>query len=229
MNAGVIVAGGAGRRLPGPMRKQYLGLCERPILAHVLSNMAACDIVHMLVLAVPSEDYDYIRKKILPLVATTKKVRLVTGGSERQESVANALKAVPKECGIVAIHDGVRPFASSAAIGACIQAAKAHGAAILAIPAFDTLKRVDQNGLIETTIPRQKIWLAQTPQAFQLELIKKAHARAKAEGFLGTDDASLVERMGHKVKVIAGSRDNIKVTTPEDLTLAQAIHRMMRK
>jgi 2-C-methyl-D-erythritol 4-phosphate cytidylyltransferase len=155
-----------------------------------------------------------------------KNVNLVGGGAERQDSVFIGLKAIKSDDGIVLIHDGVRPFVRQEHIVACIKGGAAHGACILGIPAFDTVKKVNSTNEITQTLKRDALWLAQTPQAFQLKLIKKAHEAAKQEGFIGTDDASLVERLGEVVKIIPGSRRNIKITNQEDLKLAHALLRI---
>ena len=126
---------------------------------------------------------------------------------------------------MVLIHDGVRPFIPFAVLDGCIDGTHTHGACIAAVPASDTLKRVDADGHIAQTLPRTTIWQAQTPQGFRLGLIREAHQRARKEGFRSTDDAQLVERLGHRVAIVPGSRFNIKITTPEDLTLAEAIWR----
>ena len=151
---------------------------------------------------------------------------LIAGGVERQDSVYNGLKAVDSDGGIVLIHDGVRPFVRQEHLVACINGAAELGACILGIPAFDTVKKVNATNEITQTLKRDKLWLAQTPQAFQLKLIIKAHEAAKQEGFIATDDASLVERLGEIVKIIPGNRGNIKITNQEDLKLAQALFRI---
>jgi 2-C-methyl-D-erythritol 4-phosphate cytidylyltransferase len=148
---------------------------------------------------------------------------LVIGGARRQDSVYNSLKTIETDDGVVLIHDGVRPFVNPEHLVACIKGAQKHGACILGIPTFDTVKHVDSKNEIIRTQKRDTLWLAQTPQAFQLKLIKEAHDIAKHEGFMGTDDASLVERLGKVVKIISGSRSNIKITSQEDLKLAQAL------
>jgi 2-C-methyl-D-erythritol 4-phosphate cytidylyltransferase len=174
-------------------------------------------------MAVPEDDIDFCRKKIFPAANLTKEAVVVIGGARRQDSVYNGLKAIETDDGIVLIHDGVRPFVSPEDLVVCINGAREHGACILGIPAFDTIKHVNaQNEIIETQ-KRETLWLAQTPQAFQLKLIKRAHEMAKKEGYKGTDDASLVERLGEIVKIMPGSRSNIKITNQEDLKLARAI------
>jgi 2-C-methyl-D-erythritol 4-phosphate cytidylyltransferase len=152
-----------------------------------------------------------------------KEIHLAAGGQRRQDSVNNGLKAIKSDEGIVLIHDGVRPFVRQAHLIACIETARAHGACILGVPASDTIKQVNTRNEIVKTRQRDTLWLAQTPQAFKLNLIKKAHAEAEQEGFRGTDDAALVERQGSTVKIVTGSRDNIKITSREDLVLARAL------
>ena len=222
----VIVAGGSGRRMGAGPRKQYLSVAGVPVLARTVAAFHACDTITRIYLVVPPEDMAYCRDEILEPAHFEKPVTLVAGGAERQESVHNGLRAVAaaEEVSreeVVAIHDGVRPFVTDEEITACIHAA-VTGGAILATRAVDTLKRVDGEGGIEGTIPRETVWLAQTPQAFPLSVILDAHRRAEESGTAGTDDASLVEMAGGRVTVVEGSRRNIKITTPEDLLLAEA-------
>ena len=225
MVSAIIVAGGKGVRMSGPVRKQYRSLGTRPILGHTLLPFDRCDEVEKIFLVVPEGDFDFCHKNILSLLGLQDSVTLVPGGAERQDSVHNGLLAIggKEKNGIVLIHDGVRPFIRHEQIMACISGAKEFGACILGIPAYDTLKRADKSGNIDKTLERGAIWLAQTPQAFQYELIMDAYKTAKDEGYVGTDDASLVERIGKKVKIINGSRLNIKITTPEDIQLAELI------
>jgi 2-C-methyl-D-erythritol 4-phosphate cytidylyltransferase len=157
---------------------------------------------------------------------------VVPGGETRQASVYQGLLALEKAvdaCDPVVIHDGVRPFVTREQIEACVSAAKQNGACILAVPAQDTLKQVkDDSTLIDTTLARHNVWLAQTPQAFTYALIRSAHERAHEDGVTGTDDAMLVERISHPVRVIPGSRMNFKITTPDDLALAEALAAITR-
>ena len=222
----IIVAAGKGNRLKGAMRKQYIALDGVPILRHTLNKFDSCDRVNQIVLVVPEADLDYCRNEILMTAELQKEVHLVGGGAERQDSVFIGLKTIESDNGIVLIHDGVRPFVRDSHLVACIDGAAEFGACILGIPAFDTVKKVSAKNEITQTLKREKLWLAQTPQAFELTLIKKAHKAAKHEGFIGTDDASLVERLGGTVKIIPGSRNNIKITDQSDLALAQAISRI---
>jgi len=223
----VIVAGGSGLRMKHRLRKQYLLLGNQPVLSHTLQAFINCKEINAICLVVPQDDIDFCRQNILPHFALCTlhfALTLVSGGKERQDSVYNALCAIDAAAeDIVLIHDGVRPFVSSELISACIAGASEFGACIPGISAFDTLKQVGESGYIEKTLDRQKIRLAQTPQAFRYDLIRKAHEAARHDGIIGTDDASLTERLGHRVKLIPGTRLNIKITSPEDLILAKAI------
>jgi 2-C-methyl-D-erythritol 4-phosphate cytidylyltransferase len=207
----------------GKMRKQYLDLSGRPVLAHSIIAFDACGSIEDIFLVVPKEDIDYCQKEILSVLKLKKKVNLVPGGAQRQDSVYNGLQSIGKHTDTVVIHDGVRPFIQPEDLMACIFGSKNFGACILGTPASDTLKRVDESEIIEGTLTRERIWLAQTPQAFQYDLILKAHETAQRDGYIGTDDASLVERLGMDVKIINGSRYNIKITVNEDLALAKAM------
>ena len=207
----------------GTVRKQYLALSGRPILAHTLAAFGACSLVERIYLVVPEDDFSHCRRHVIPQAAVKTPIRLVAGGGRRQESVRNGLAAVPAGETVVAVHDGVRPFVSPEDIGACIRSAEREGACILGIPVFETLKITDAEDTIRTTVDRRRTWLAQTPQAFRFQLIKDAHDTAHARGYRATDDAMLVERLGKPVRIITGSRLNIKITTREDLLLAEAI------
>jgi 2-C-methyl-D-erythritol 4-phosphate cytidylyltransferase len=219
----IIVAAGKGVRMNGSMRKQYIALEGIPILARTLNLFDSCEQVSRIILVVPKEDLDFCRKEILISVKFQKETDLVAGGAERQDSVYNGLQIIEPDESIVVVHDGVRPFVGPEHIVACIKGAAEFGACILGIPMFDTVKKVNRNNEITQTHRRDKLWLAQTPQAFKANLIKKAHQRAKQEGFIGTDDASLVERLGETVKILRGSRKNIKITDSDDLKFAQAL------
>ncbi|MFH1580497.1 MAG: 2-C-methyl-D-erythritol 4-phosphate cytidylyltransferase [Pseudomonadota bacterium] len=220
----IIVAAGKGIRMNDKLRKQYILLAGRPILAYSVLAFDACDLIDCIILVVPKKDIDYCWKDIVAPLNLCKKIDLVPGGEKRQDSVYNGLMAVDKDVAeIVVIHDGVRPFVSQDQIAACITGAKEYSACIPAVPANDTLKQVDSSGFISDTLERDDIFLAQTPQAFQYDLIIKAHKNARRKGFAGTDDASLVERLGGNIKIIYGSRRNIKITNREDLIFATTL------
>jgi 2-C-methyl-D-erythritol 4-phosphate cytidylyltransferase len=219
----IIVAAGKGMRMNDPVRKQYIALAGVPILRHTLNIFDRCQRVSQIILVIPTDDFDFCRSAILMPAEHQKVVNLVAGGPERQNSVYNGLRFVEPDDGIVVIHDGVRPFLRQDHLVACIKGAAEFGACTVGIPAFDTVKQVNARNEIIHTHKRDTLWLAQTPQAFRAKLIKNAHEAAKREGFIGTDDASLVERLGQIVKIIPGSRSNLKITSQEDLELARTI------
>lgn len=214
--AAVIPAGGAGRRMGG-VRKQYLELGGEPILLHAVRAFLDHPAVGWVIVALPAEDIGS-RPGFLP-----ERVTVVAGGAERGDSVRLALDAVPEAADVVLIHDAARPLVSRDVIDRTIAAAADGVGAIAAIPLSDTLKRVGEGVAIEATVERAGLWRAQTPQAFPRGMIVDAYARAAAEGVTATDDAALVERFGGRVIVVEGSGRNLKVTTPEDLRLAELL------
>ena len=224
MVSALIVAAGKGIRMGNNVRKQYLLLDNRPLISHTIEVFDECNIIDKIFLVVPEEDFVFCNENILNQQNFQKKVSLVPGGAERQDSVYNGLLAIDNiDDSIVVIHDGVRPFIRSEQLTECITCATDYDACIFGIPAYDTLKRVNSSGFIENTIERNTIWLAQTPQAFKYNLIRRAHENAIRTGINGTDDAMLVEQLGIKVKVVKGSRCNIKITNRDDLLLARAM------
>lgn len=231
MIVAIIAAGGKGTRMTGQIKKQYLYLVGKPILCHTLETIDACPYIDKIFLVIPKEDASYCKQQILPLAKLKNSIHLVPGGNERQASVYNGLMEIARQIPSssqmdwVVIHDGVRPFVTPEEISSCINAAKTTGACILGIPVFDTMKTVDAKGGIVRTVERDTIWLAQTPQVFSYHLIMKAHNEARQKGYRGTDDASLVESIGEKVKILPGNRYNIKITQEEDLYISEAILR----
>ena len=220
---GIIVAGGEGLRMAAGIRKQYLLLGGRPILAWSVGAVAAAPGISEIFLVVPETDFDYCRQTVISPLACEKPIHLVAGGNCRQASVLNGLGAVSATNGVAVIHDGVRPLVATAHIEACIRAAKKEGACILGVPAQDTVKKVSQSGRVRGTLDRQTLWMAQTPQAFDLGTIRRAHEYAAETGYQGTDDAAIIEHYGGSMRIIQGSPWNIKITTPEDLKLAELI------
>lgn len=223
MVAAVIVAAGKGIRMQDPLRKQYMLLAGLPILSRTLTVFDNCDRIDQIYLVIPQDDFDFCRKNILSPVKPRRKIHLVAGGPIRQDSVYNGLRQVGPDCRIVVIHDGVRPFLQTDKLIASIDGARQFGACILGMPAYDTLKQADSTDCIVATLQRDAVWLAQTPQTFRYDLIKKAHEKAVRDAYQGTDDASLVERLGQPVKIIRGSLSNIKITNPEDLEIAKSL------
>jgi 2-C-methyl-D-erythritol 4-phosphate cytidylyltransferase len=217
---------GAKGKQKTPPSKQFTELGGTPILIHTLRKFVAVDAVDEIWIALRENEIDGFRERLGKYKdVLKKKVELVAGGEHRQQSVENALKAVAAEPGdIVLVHDAVRPFVTAEIIRAVIEAAQKYGAAIAGLPAVDTVKQVERTpdgALIKATIPRAGIVMAQTPQGFRYEVIKKAFDEAAADGFVGTDEASLVERSGHDVAVVMGSPRNIKITAPADMELAE--------
>jgi 2-C-methyl-D-erythritol 4-phosphate cytidylyltransferase len=221
----VIVAAGKGVRMNRPTPKQYLDLGGIPLLSRTLQVFDSCISIDKIILVLPAGDIKFCNEKIIDPSGIRKKVIPVAGGLERQDSVYSGLLAIEEKQSIVVIHDGVRPFVSPSVVEECVRMAVLHGACIAGVPASDTLKLTDDSGCIKKTLERDSVWLAQTPQAFNFGLIKRAHEAARKEGLTGTDDAFLVERLGEKVKIIRGSINNIKITTLEDIQLAEAMIR----
>ena len=219
----IIPAGGAGKRLKAHVAKQYLLLNRLPVLLHTLQVFEKSKVIDNIILAVPPDDLVSIRQELIDKYGLTKVTTIVAGGKERQDSVRNCLAAINGQCDMVVIHDGVRPFVTQDLIKRVVAAAKTEGAASAGVKAKDTIKETKKDNRVAATIPRQNLWLTQTPQAFKFALLKEAYQSAYDEKFYGTDDASLVERIGEKVKMIEGSYENIKITTQEDILIADAL------
>ena len=201
-------------------RKQFLQLEGVPILLHTIRKFAQAQSVAEIFVALRVDDIAWVQE-LLDQEKLAKPVRLVLGGESRQQSVENALSYLDPDTALVAVHDAVRPFVDLEAVEKVIQEAAACGAAILGIVPVDTVKRVHLNR-IETTIPRERLVMAQTPQVFTLAIISEAFAKAAGDGFVGTDEASLVERLDNvNIHVVPGSDRNIKITKPSDLYLAK--------
>ena len=222
----VIVSAGKGLRFMEGKKKQFHSLGEKPILVHTLEKFEACPLIRSILLVVGQEDMDYCLKEIVERYKFQKVSQIVPGGKRRQESVKNGVDALPKDTDMVAIHDGVRPFVTQAMIEDSLHAAVRVGAVVLAMPVKDTIKVSNPDGTVLKTLDRETLWQIQTPQTFQVNVIKEACYRAAEDGFIGTDDASLVERLGVKVHILPGSYTNIKITTPEDLFLANLYLKM---
>jgi 2-C-methyl-D-erythritol 4-phosphate cytidylyltransferase len=209
-----------GQRLERPRAKQFLHLCGEPVVVHALKAFEQCPQVDRVLLVLPETDRDAFAD-LLPAFGMKKVSQIVAGGRERQDSVWHGLQMVDLDhTEIVAVHDGVRPLITPAQISRVIDQARRSGAAILAIPVTDTLKEVEADQVIKT-LDRRRLYLVQTPQAFRAEILIDAYQRAYAEGLRATDDAALVEQGGGSVSVVEGSHDNLKITWPEDLALAE--------
>jgi len=219
----IIPAGGTGKRLGGDIRKQYLELQGVPVLARTLAVFQKSPVINEIIVAAPSEDLAFVREKIIQHFNITKVSAVVAGGRERQDSVGNGLRALKNPCDVVMVSDGVRPFITEEMIARVADAALRDGAACIGVRTKDTIKETVEGDVVKGTLPRHRLWQAQTPQAFQYALLSRAYAAAEKEGYYGTDDASLVERIGARVVMIEGSYSNMKITTPDDLVIAAAL------
>ena len=217
----IIPAAGSGSRMGSRIPKPFIQLNGQPILAHTIRNFLHVNEVIQIIVPTGNDSV----KAVEEIVGATNNSRvhfhIVEGGAERQHSIQNALAKVFDEVDLVAVHDAVRPFIKPALIKKCADEAQKYKGAIIAVPAKDTIKIVDKHGAIERTPNRETLWQAQTPQIFSTKLLKKAYQKAIENNFVGTDDASLVERLGVRVKVVEGNRENLKITYPIDLQIAE--------
>jgi len=219
----VIVAAGKGTRMGTAESKQYLTLRDKPILVHTLELFQSMDETAAIALVVGQADIGRCQEWVVQY-GLAKVTAIVQGGSERQHSVHLGLKALPSHLQWVMVHDGVRPLVTQQAVRACCAAAmkgEDQGAAVIAVPVKDTIKQVNDSGVIVATPDRRSLWAIQTPQAFRRDLLARAHETAEADRFLGTDDAMVVERLNVPVVVAEGEYTNIKITTPDDLPYAE--------
>lgn len=222
----IIPAAGQGKRMGAGKNKLFLLIDEVPIIIHTLRAFEQDEACKDIIMAINEEERSYF-EELIHIYRIQKSVRFIQGGAERQESVYNALKHV-KSTDYVLVHDGARPFVTGEMIRCVLGAAKQTGASICAVPVKDTVKKVECDTVVET-LERSQLRAVQTPQGFHVPLLLEAHESAKQESFLGTDDASLIERVGKKVGVVQGSYYNIKVTTPEDLLIAESFLRVHEK
>ncbi len=216
----IIVAGGIGKRLRAAEPKQFVPVAGRPLVAHTLQRFQECPAVDEITLVLPRDRIDESKARLEPfLPAKTREV--VAGGDTRQASVSEGLRRIDGErAPLVAVHDGARPLADPLLIERVIRAARECGGAIAAVPVVETLKEVEDE-IVQRTVERSRFYRAQTPQCFYFEVLKRAFDRASEEGFIGTDEAALVERTGAPVRIVPGSERNIKVTTPDDMKLVE--------
>jgi 2-C-methyl-D-erythritol 4-phosphate cytidylyltransferase len=217
----IVVAAGSGSRMGADIKKQYLPLAGLPILVRTLQTLADCPLVERIVLVVSADDIDFVRG-LVEAHHLQKIGDVVSGGRERQESVFNGLQALRPVTTHVAVHDAARPLVTVEEVEDVVTAAIESGAATLGVPVKDTIKRVVQ-GTVEETLDRSELWAVHTPQAFRRDWLEEAHQRSLQQGGHGTDDASLVEGVGYPVRMIAGRYTNLKITTPEDLVVAEAL------
>jgi 2-C-methyl-D-erythritol 4-phosphate cytidylyltransferase len=222
----LVPAAGMGKRMGAGMNKQYLLLGGVPIVARTVRVFESAEVVDEIYLVVPEQEIPYCREAVVEAAGFRKVRGIIAGGAERQHSVINGLRGIidhhPDD--VILIHDGVRPFITPEVISAAVETARVCDGALVAVPVKDTVKEV-VSGMVRGTPPRETLWLAQTPQAFRYSVILAAHEKAEREGFLGTDDSSLVERAGGEVRIVPGDYRNIKMTTPEDMILGEAFLR----
>lgn len=217
----VIPAAGQGKRMKAGKNKQFIELAGKPVIIHTLQVFEKDEWCNGIIL-IANADEIHEMEQLIKLYQLTKIRAVVPGGTERQFSVAKGLEALQHEEGIVLIHDGARPFIEQSYIHQLVEKTVEVGAAVIAVPVKDTVKLV-KDQVVEATMERSSLWAVQTPQAFRLSLIRRAHKEARERNYLGTDDASLVELTGEKVAIVQGDYLNMKLTTPEDLLFAEVI------
>jgi 2-C-methyl-D-erythritol 4-phosphate cytidylyltransferase len=216
----ILVAAGPGTRLAAGGPKAFVSIGGTAIVVHAARSVSAPEGVTEVVVVCPPGMLERTAALISSNGPWRCPIHLVEGGAERQDSVRCGLERAGA-ADLVAIHDAARPFVPSDVIARALDAAARDGAALVAVPCTDTVKRVSEDGVVEETLPRDRIWLAQTPQAFRAPVIRDAHARARAAGIVATDDAALVERLGLPVRIVPGSAENRKITTAADLRWAE--------
>jgi 2-C-methyl-D-erythritol 4-phosphate cytidylyltransferase len=220
----LIPAAGMGKRMGAPINKQYLQLNGVPVVARTISVFERSPLIDAIYLVIPVEEIPYCREHIVDACGFSKVAAIIPGGRERQNSVMNGLRAMRGRVlddDVVLIHDGVRPLVTESMLRESIETARRHDGALTAVPTKDTIKTV-ADGIVTGTPEREMLWQAQTPQTFRFGVIYTAHQAAETDRFMGTDDASLVERVGGRVRIVRGDYRNIKITTPEDLLMAEA-------
>jgi 2-C-methyl-D-erythritol 4-phosphate cytidylyltransferase len=223
----VIVAAGKGTRMKTDISKQFIEISGIPVLVRTLYAFEKCTMINEIILVTNETDMVYCRDSIINYHGLKKVKKIVRGGQTRQESVYKGIIEAGDEagnrCGIIAVHDGARPFIRQEHIMDSIRAACEYGACCVAVPVKDTIKIADADGMVRSTPERSMLWSVQTPQVFKREILINAHEKALRDGFKGTDDAVLVERCGYPLKLVPGSYDNVKITTAEDIALAGVI------
>lgn len=219
----IIPAAGSGSRMGTRIPKPFLELNGSTILEHTIRSFVKLGLVRQVIIATSKDWFSKVEQILGSFSADLDSFFVVEGGLERQHSIYNALQVVSEDIDLVAVHDAVRPFVSDSLINKCAEMAGELGGAIVAVPAKDTIKKVSAEKLIKETPDRSELWQAQTPQIFQKKLLVSAYKSAQEEKFVGTDDASLVERIGGRVGVVEGDRRNLKITYPIDLKVAEMI------
>lgn len=219
----IIAAAGMSNRMGNKGNKQFILINNKPVLAHTIEKFEQSKYIDEIILVAKDDEIDYCRKEIVRKYKFNKISKIVRGGKERQDSVYNGILALNENTDIVLSHDGARPFVKDENILSGIKGVLEYGACVIGVPVKDTIKVVEDNKLISNTPKRDTLWAAQTPQCFTRDIIMEGYRKAIKDGVIGTDDSFLVERLGLEVKMILGSYENIKITTPEDLIIAESI------
>lgn len=222
-NSVIIAASGTGKRMKSAVAKQYMELKGRTVLSYTIEAFNSSEYIDEIIIVCGSDDIAYVFEEIVMKNGYDKVISVTAGGRERQDSIYNGLKEVSPDCDVVLIHDGVRPFIENKYIKELTEAAMEYGGCVMGVRVKDTIKVCNNDNYITSTPERATLWAAQTPQCFKYEIIMKAYEKAYDEGFYGTDDSMLAERTGVKIKMIEGSYNNIKLTTPEDIYMGEII------
>ena len=225
----IIPSAGKGKRMDHATPKHFIQLEDRPVLAYTLEAFEKCPDVNHILLVVRKGEEEYCLHEVVERYGFKKVLRIVIGGERRQDSVYHALNVLDEDTDIVVVHDGVRPFVHPELISESIRQAMTADGAVAAVPVKDTLKEVTPDRFIKGTPKRESLWQAQTPQTFKKSIIEEAFIRAYNDNYYGTDESSLIERMGKKVKIIEGSYENIKITTKEDLIHGEFLLRLRKR
>lgn len=225
----VVVAGGKGTRMESSINKVFMDIAGKQAIVRVLETFEENEFINEIILVASQRDIDYCKKQFANKAEYQKIKEIVVGGKRRQDSVSNGLKMVSDQAEMILVHDGARPLVTHDIIDRSIEGALRYGAVTTAVPVKDTIKVADKDGFICETPERKKLWSVQTPQVFRKELLIQAYKNAEDSDIEATDDAMLAERLGHKIKLIEGSYENIKITTPEDIAIAEAIIRYREK
>ena len=219
----IVAAAGMSNRMGSRINKQFIAINNKPILAHTLEKFEKCKLVDEIIVVSKEGEVEYCKKEIVKKYGFRKVTNIVRGGKERQDSIYNGILALNEKADIVLTHDGARPFVKIESIEEGIKGVVKYGACVIGVPVKDTVKVIDSENIVHHTPKRSLLWAAQTPQCFWTHLLKEGYEMAADEGIIGTDDSSLVEKIGPPIKMIMGTYDNIKITTPEDLVVADSM------
>jgi 2-C-methyl-D-erythritol 4-phosphate cytidylyltransferase len=225
----IIAAAGLGKRFREVIKKQFMPFGGKPLIVYSIERFEESELIKEIILVVSEDSTSYCQREIVDRYRFKKVTKIIRGGEERQHSVKSGFDSISNDTDVVVVHDGVRPFVTVSLIDEVIRECLKSGGAIAAIPVTDTIKKSSAKNDIEDTISREALWLAQTPQAFRYDLLKMAYEKTAIDGFLGTDESSLVERLGVPIGLVPGSQINIKITTHEDLLLGELMLKDGRK